>query len=174
MNSKKSINYHLYVDECGDQNLETFSPTFPIFTLCGILVRDDLVPNLEEQVRTLKQEFWGDCQIILHSRYPQVSKWLRGVVRPRCKTSFLRIHQPAFRSAWCICYCQLLHPERTIHSTVWSFQRCLWPVAIVYTLYFLTTCAFVVIVNSNEIIIVVILFINKYIKLSMHHSKHYN
>ncbi|MBQ7572291.1 MAG: DUF3800 domain-containing protein [Bacteroidaceae bacterium] len=48
--------------------METFSPTFPIFTLCGILVRDDKVSLLEEQVRTLKQEFWGDRQIILHSR----------------------------------------------------------------------------------------------------------
>ena len=68
MDSEKIINYHLYIDECGDQNLEAFSPTFPIFTLCGILVRDDLVPQLEEQVRALKQEFWGDRQIILHSR----------------------------------------------------------------------------------------------------------
>ena len=68
MDSEKIINYHLYVDECGDQNLEAFSPTFPIFTLCGILVRDDLVPQLEGQVRALKQEFWGNRQIILHSR----------------------------------------------------------------------------------------------------------
>jgi hypothetical protein len=62
------MNYHLYIDECGDQNLETFNPTFPIFTLCGILVRDDLVPQIEEQVRGLKREFWGNRQIILHSR----------------------------------------------------------------------------------------------------------
>ena len=60
MNTEKNVNYHLYIDECGDQKLETFSPTFPIFTLCGILVRDDLVPKLEEQVRILKKEFWGD------------------------------------------------------------------------------------------------------------------
>lgn len=68
MASENTINYHLYIDECGDQNLETFSPTFPIFTLCGILVRDDLVSQVEEQVRSLKREFWGDRQIILHSR----------------------------------------------------------------------------------------------------------
>ena len=42
MDSEKIINYHL--------------------------LRDDLVPQLEEQVRALKQEFWGDRQIILHSR----------------------------------------------------------------------------------------------------------
>jgi hypothetical protein len=68
MDFNNTINYHLYIDECGDQNLETFSPTFPIFTLCGILVRDDLVPRLEEQIRSLKREFWGNRQIILHSR----------------------------------------------------------------------------------------------------------
>ena len=60
--------YYLYIDECGDQNLETFSPTFPIFTLCGILVRADKVALLEEQVKNIKQEFWGNRQIILHSR----------------------------------------------------------------------------------------------------------
>jgi len=68
MDSEIRNDYHLYIDECGDQNLETFSPTFPIFTLCGILIRDTLVPSLEEQVRELKHEFWADRQIILHSR----------------------------------------------------------------------------------------------------------
>lgn len=63
-----NTHYHLYIDECGDQNLNSFSPTFPIFTLCGVLVRDDKVSLLEEQVKALKQEFWGDRQIILHSR----------------------------------------------------------------------------------------------------------
>ena len=68
MKEKGSIHYHLYIDECGDQNLETFSPTFPVFTLCGILIRDDRIAYVEEQVRNLKQRFWGDRQIILHSR----------------------------------------------------------------------------------------------------------
>ena len=30
--------YYLYIDECGDQNLENFNPNFPVFTLCGVLV----------------------------------------------------------------------------------------------------------------------------------------
>lgn len=60
--------YHLYIDECGDQNLETFSPTFPIFTLCGILVRDDKVSLIEDEVASIKRRFWGDREIILHSR----------------------------------------------------------------------------------------------------------
>lgn len=60
--------YYLYIDECGDQNLESFSPTFPIFTLCGILVADDKVEQLNQQVKDLKKQFWGDKNIILHSR----------------------------------------------------------------------------------------------------------
>ena len=60
--------YFLYIDECGDQNLESFSPTFPIFTLCGILVAEDKVELLNQQVKELKKEFWGEKTIILHSR----------------------------------------------------------------------------------------------------------
>lgn len=60
--------YYLYIDECGDQNLDSFSPTFPIFTLCGILVADDKVEQLNQQVKDLKKQFWGDKNIILHSR----------------------------------------------------------------------------------------------------------
>ena len=68
MTNSNNKNYHLYIDECGDQNLENFSPTFPIFTLCGILIRDDIVPQIEAQVKALKKDFWGERQIILHSR----------------------------------------------------------------------------------------------------------
>lgn len=31
----------LYLDECGDQNLASFDPQFPIFTLCGIVVSEE-------------------------------------------------------------------------------------------------------------------------------------
>ena len=49
--------YYLYIDECGDQNLESFSPTFPIFTLCGILVAEEKVDILNQQVNSLKKRF---------------------------------------------------------------------------------------------------------------------
>lgn len=60
--------YYLYIDECGDQNLESFSKTFPIFTLCGILVAEDKIDHLNQQVVDLKKEFWGNKMVILHSR----------------------------------------------------------------------------------------------------------
>ncbi len=32
--------YYMFIDECGDQNLSNFETTFPIFTLCGIIVSE--------------------------------------------------------------------------------------------------------------------------------------
>ncbi len=60
--------YNLYIDECGDQNLSNFDSQFPIFTLCGILVREDRDRLLQEQVRELKNYFGGHQYVILHSR----------------------------------------------------------------------------------------------------------
>lgn len=60
--------YYLYIDECGDQNLSNFEETFPVFTLCGVLVREDKDELLREQVNTMKMEFWNTKNVILHSR----------------------------------------------------------------------------------------------------------
>ena len=60
--------YYLYIDECGDQNLSNFEQTFPIFTLCGVLIREDKDIIIREKINSLKREFWGDKEIILHSR----------------------------------------------------------------------------------------------------------
>lgn len=62
------MKYYLYIDECGDQNLSNFEPTFPIFTLCGILVREDKDQMLREQIEKMKMEIFGTKDIILHSR----------------------------------------------------------------------------------------------------------
>ena len=60
--------YNLYIDECGDQNLSNFDSQFPIFTLCGVLVREDKDNILQEQIKDLKNRFWGHQYVILHSR----------------------------------------------------------------------------------------------------------
>lgn len=60
--------YKLFIDECGDQNLSNFDPSFPIFTLCGVIVSQDQLKALNEKVNELKQHFWGEKKIILHSR----------------------------------------------------------------------------------------------------------
>lgn len=60
--------YFLYIDECGDQNLANFDANFPIFTLCGIIVSEEMRDQLDAQILELKRTFWGDRKIILHSR----------------------------------------------------------------------------------------------------------
>ena len=61
-------NYVLYLDECGDQNLSSFDPQFPIFTLCGIVVSEEQDKALAERINALKMEIWNNTNIILHSR----------------------------------------------------------------------------------------------------------
>lgn len=60
--------YYLFLDECGDQNLSSFDPSFPIFTLCGIIVSEEQLNIITDKINALKKEFWGDKKIILHSR----------------------------------------------------------------------------------------------------------
>lgn len=60
--------YYLFLDECGDQNLANFDPSFPIFTLCGIVISEEQLDILSSQIENLKREFWGEHKIILHSR----------------------------------------------------------------------------------------------------------
>ena len=67
--NKESLNrYYLFLDECGDQNLSSFDPSFPVFTLCGIVVSQDQLDVLSDKINALKKEFWGERKIILHSR----------------------------------------------------------------------------------------------------------
>ncbi len=60
--------YYLYIDECGDHQLENFNPNFPIFTLCGFLVSGDKLEWLEDSVNSFKREFFNDEGVIIHSR----------------------------------------------------------------------------------------------------------
>lgn len=69
--TKKNNNdskYYLYIDECGDHQLEKFNPNFPIFTLCGFLVPENRLETLEDVVRNFKREFFNDEGVIIHSR----------------------------------------------------------------------------------------------------------
>lgn len=65
-NSKQK--FYLYIDECGDHQLEKFNPNFPIFTVCGILVSGEKLEALESSVRSFKRKFFEDDSVIIHSR----------------------------------------------------------------------------------------------------------
>lgn len=67
--SKSDITtYYLYLDECGDRNLVSFDNSFPIFTLCGVLVSENNLPQFEEEINAIKRYFWNDETVIFHSR----------------------------------------------------------------------------------------------------------
>lgn len=60
--------YLLYLDECGDQNLASLDPQFPIFTLCGIIVSEEQDRAIIERINALKKEIWNNINVIFHSR----------------------------------------------------------------------------------------------------------
>lgn len=60
--------YYLFLDESGDQNLSSFDSSFPVFTLCGVIMSQEQLEIVTEKVNALKREFWGERKIILHSR----------------------------------------------------------------------------------------------------------
>lgn len=68
MGNNTKQKYYLYIDECGDHQLEKFNPNFPIFTLCGILVSGDKLEAFDDSVKTFKREFFGNEDVIIHSR----------------------------------------------------------------------------------------------------------
>lgn len=80
MENLSATKYYLYIDECGDQNLENFNPEFPIFTLCGVLVSRENRRKLEAAFISLKKEFWGDENVVIHSRDIR-----------RCKKEFINL-----------------------------------------------------------------------------------
>ena len=87
MENQKKSKYYLYIDECGDQNLENFNPEFPVFTLCGILVSRENKKKLENDFISLKQDFWGNEDVIIHSRDIQ-----------RCKKEFQILIVPEIKN----------------------------------------------------------------------------
>lgn len=66
--NQRSEHFTLFIDECGDPNLENFDKTFPLFTLCGILISDRKLPQIEDRIKSLKSELWGNDAVIFHSR----------------------------------------------------------------------------------------------------------
>jgi len=62
------MRYYLFMDECGDQNLANFDPSFPVFTLCGIVISENDYEVLSRKIVEMKQKYWKDKKVILHSR----------------------------------------------------------------------------------------------------------
>lgn len=101
--------YYLFIDECGDQNLENYNPDFPIFTLCGILVSQEERNHLIELIEDLKREFWGHNSIIFHSRdIRRCKKEFLNLLNPEIKTNFYnRLNSILGYSSYTIIACSI-------------------------------------------------------------------
>ncbi len=64
----ETIKYYLFIDESGDHGLSNLDPNFPVFLLCGVLIFEQSYETLKTEINTLKQHFWKDKKVILHSR----------------------------------------------------------------------------------------------------------
>jgi len=62
------MKYYLFLDECGDQNLANFDPSFPVFTLCGILISENDYNTMGVKIIEMKKKYWKEKKVILHSR----------------------------------------------------------------------------------------------------------
>lgn len=62
------MKYYFFIDETGDHSLSNLNEDFPYFLLCGILISEDQYKFISEQVQSLKYDFFGTNEVILHSR----------------------------------------------------------------------------------------------------------
>jgi hypothetical protein len=62
------MKYILYLDESGDHGLSVINPDFPVFVLCGVLIKADDYETFRLSTNAIKQRFWGNKAVIFHSR----------------------------------------------------------------------------------------------------------
>ena len=62
------MKYKLFLDESGDHGLTNLNPDFPVFLLCGILIKEDDYESVRQSMNKLKSDIWGSKDVIFHSR----------------------------------------------------------------------------------------------------------
>jgi len=60
--------YRLFLDESGNHGLTEINEDFPVFLLCGIIIEEEGYEKLRQSVNELKNRFWANINVILHSR----------------------------------------------------------------------------------------------------------
>lgn len=60
--------YRFFLDETGDHGLSFIDPNFPLFLLCGCLLREDILLEFEEELDELKVDIFGTKEVVFHSR----------------------------------------------------------------------------------------------------------
>lgn len=62
------MRYLLFLDETGDHGLSHIDDNFPLFLLCGCLIREDKLNELESAINEFKIKYFKTTDVILHSR----------------------------------------------------------------------------------------------------------
>jgi hypothetical protein len=67
-NTELEMDYYLFLDETGDHGLSYVDENFPLFLLCGCLIKSEHLKKIEDRINDFKLKFFGTTEIILHSR----------------------------------------------------------------------------------------------------------
>ena len=59
---------YLFLDETGDHGLAHVDANFPLFLLCGCLLSEKSLADLEGKLNAIKMKYWQTKAVILHSR----------------------------------------------------------------------------------------------------------
>ena len=59
---------YLFIDESGDHGLTKIDTDFPVFLLCGVLIKEEDYETVRQAINTLKHSIWGNKEVIFHSR----------------------------------------------------------------------------------------------------------
>ena len=62
------MKYFLFIGESGDHGLTIVNPDFPVFLLSGVLISEGNYSMLKSTFNKVKNELWGNKEVIFHSR----------------------------------------------------------------------------------------------------------
>jgi len=62
------MKYYFFLDETGDHGLDFIDKNFPLFLLCGCLLREDHLADIEKKVHAFKLKYFKTANVVLHSR----------------------------------------------------------------------------------------------------------
>ncbi|MEZ5357361.1 MAG: DUF3800 domain-containing protein [Candidatus Zixiibacteriota bacterium] len=62
------MRYYFFIDETGNHDLRTIDPEFPIFLLCGVIISEQALIEMEAKISKIKIEYFKSTAVIFHSR----------------------------------------------------------------------------------------------------------
>ena len=62
------MDYSFFLDETGDHGLSFVDKNFPLFLLCGCVLREDALKKMEKELISFKQKYFQITEVVLHSR----------------------------------------------------------------------------------------------------------